>query len=262
MGAVVPIMVLSYLSDSLGAIPAYMVSALIPVGWVLVDLFFITRRFNFITSFLGLSAIVRGLLAFWFVDGAFYAFKDSVGGLLTALVFAGSLVVGRPLVGAFAAQGLAPRTPEQETSLEHLFGEAPIARTLWASTGMLALLNVATSVANFVFNLWIVTAPFGTGEFNLQVARVNAITRLVLGIPEFVAVGFAIWWVIYSLHSRLYSQLPRDTGKKRDFWDLVELREKRLGSCLPCNRFIYRLGSTYATDGLGHIVLQIVTPAS
>ena len=63
LGAVVPILVLSYLSDPLGAVPAYLISALIPVGWVLADLIFITRRFNFITGVLGLNAIVRGLLA-------------------------------------------------------------------------------------------------------------------------------------------------------------------------------------------------------
>jgi hypothetical protein len=226
MGAVVPILVLSYLTDDFGAVPAYVVSALIPVGWVLLDLFFVTKRFNYITGFLGLSAIVRGLLAFWFVDGTLYALKDSVGGILTTLVFGGSLVVGRPLVGAFVAQGLDPRTREQENSLDHLFAEHPVARTLRVSTAMLALLNAATSFANFLLNLWIVTAPFGTGEFNSQVARVNAITRLALGIPEFLAVGFAIWWVIYSLHSRLYSRLPGGIGK-RDFWELVKMREKR-----------------------------------
>jgi len=98
---------------------------------------------------------------------------------------------------------------------------------LRVSTAMLALLNAATSFANFLLNLWIVTAPFGTGEFNSQVAQVNAITRLALGIPEFLAVGFAIWWIIYSLHSRLYSQLPAGTGKS-EFWELVEMREKRV----------------------------------
>ena len=227
VGAVAPILVLSYLTEPLGAVPAYVVSALIPVGWVLLDLFFVTRRFNFITGFLGLSAIVRGLLAFWFVDGALYALKDSVGGILTALVFGGSLVVGRSLVGAFVAQGLNPHTSEQENSLERLFAEPPVARLLRVSTAMLALLNAATSFANFLLNLWIVTAPFGTGEFNSQVAQVNAITRLALGIPEFLAVGFAIWWIIYSLHSRLYSQLPAGTGKS-EFWELVEMREKRV----------------------------------
>ena len=111
LGAVVPILILSYLSDPLGAVPAYLLSALIPVGWVLVDLFFVSRRFNFITAFLGLNAIVRGLLAFWFVDGALYALKDTVGSILIVVVFGGSLLLGHPLLGAFVAQALDPRTP-------------------------------------------------------------------------------------------------------------------------------------------------------
>jgi hypothetical protein len=226
LGAVVPILVLSYLSDPLGAVPAYLLSALIPVGWVLADLFFLSRRFNFITAFLGLNAIVRGLLAFWFVDGALYAFKDTVGGILIVVVFGGSLLLGHPLLGAFVAQALDPRTAEQEASLERLFAERPVARTLLISTAGLALLNAVTAAINFVLNLWIVTAPFGTGEFNSQVARVNALTRLTLSVPEFLVMGLAIWWVIYSLYSRLYSRLP-DVDGRRDFWDLVEAQGKR-----------------------------------
>ncbi|MDP8951437.1 MAG: hypothetical protein M3N18_04215 [Actinomycetota bacterium] len=41
LGAVVPILVVSYLSGPLGAVPAYLISALIPVSWVVVDLFFL-----------------------------------------------------------------------------------------------------------------------------------------------------------------------------------------------------------------------------
>ncbi len=220
MGAVVPILVLSYLSDPLGAVPAYVVSALIPVGWVLADLLFVTRRFNFITAFLGLSAIVRGLLAFWFVDGVLFALKDSVGGVLVALIFGGSLLVGRPVMRAFAAQSVDPRTPEQESALEGLFAERPVARALATGTAMLALVNAATSLANFWLNLSIVTAAFGTAEFNSQVARVNAITRLALGVPEFLAMGFALWMVFYTLYSRLGSGAAGET----DFWELVRLR--------------------------------------
>ena len=95
-GAVVPILILSYLSDPLGTVPAYLIAALIPVGWVLADLFVVSRRFNFITAFLGLNAIARGLLAFWFVDGALYALKDTVGSILAVLLFGGSLLLGRP----------------------------------------------------------------------------------------------------------------------------------------------------------------------
>lgn len=225
LGAVVPILVLSYLSDPLGAVPAYLLSALVPVVWVLADLSLVSRRFNFITAFLGLNAVVRGLLAFWFVDGALYALKDTVGSILVVLVFGGSLLLGRPLLGAFVAQALGPRTPEQEASLERLFAERPVARALLVGTAGLALLNAATAAINFLLNLRMVGAPFGTGEFNSQVARVNALTRLTLGVPEFVVMGLMIWWVIYALHSRLYSRLP-DVGGRRDFWELVEAQGK------------------------------------
>ena len=218
-------MVLSYLSDPLGAVPAYLLSAFVPVGWVLADLFWFSRRFNFITAFLGLNAIVRGLLALWFVDGVLYALKDTVGSILVVVVFGGSILLGRPLLGAFVAQALDPRTPEQAASLERLFAERPVARTLLISTAGLTLLNASTAAINFVLNLWTVTAAFGTGEFNSQVARVNAVTRLTLGVPEFVVMGLAIWWVIYSLHSRLYSR-PTDAGGRRDFWELVEAKGK------------------------------------
>lgn len=220
MGAVLPILVLSYLSDTLGAVPAYVVSAMIPVGWVLADLFFITRRFNFITGFLGLNAMVRGVLAFWFVDGVLYALKDTVGGVLVALIFGGSLLIGRPAMRPFVAQSVGPRTPEQGSALEKLFAERPVARALATGTAMLALVNAATSFANFWLNLYIVIAPFGTSEFNAQVARVNAITRVAFGIPEFLVMGFALWLVFYTL----YSRLPKAEGDT-DFWELVRLRE-------------------------------------
>ena len=206
--------------------PAYLLSAFVPVGWVLADLFLFSRRFNFITAFLGLNAIVRGLLALWFVDGALYALKDTVGSILVVVVFGGSILLGRPLLGAFVAQALDPRTPEQEVLLERLFAERPLARTILISTAGLALLNAATAAINFLLNLRMVTAPFGTGEFNSQVARVNALTRLTLGVPEFLVMALAIWWVIYTLHSRLYSGLS-DVGGRRDFWELVEVQGKR-----------------------------------
>src|SRR5918995_4063548 len=153
-----------------------------------------------------------------------YALKDTVGGIVAVLLFGGSLL--RPLLGAFAAQALDPRTPEQEASLERLSAERSVARPLLISTAGLTLLNAASAAINFVLNLWIVTAPFGTEEFNSQVARVNALTRLTLGVPEFLVMGLAIWWIIYSLHSLLYSRL-RDVDGRRDFWELVEAKEKR-----------------------------------
>ena len=221
-GLIIPIVILSRFSDDLGNITAYVVSALVPVTWVAVDLFFITKRFNFITSFLGLNAVVRGVLAFWFVDGVAYAFKDSVPSLLWVVVFGASLVFGRPLISAFLEQTFDPRTQTQERSLKNLFDENPVHRAFWYGTLAMVLLSVVTGVANFLLNLRIVTAEFGTQAFNAQVAQSNAIARFAIAIPEALAL-----MVVVGLALRVvYARLPGDPSEK-DFWDLMELREAR-----------------------------------
>ena len=60
----------------LGAPLAYLTAALIPVGWVALDLLVITRQFNAITAVAGITALGSGVLAFWFVDGVLFALKD------------------------------------------------------------------------------------------------------------------------------------------------------------------------------------------
>ena len=219
-GLIVPIIILSRFSDELGNVTAYVVSALVPVTWVAIDLLFITKRFNFITSFLGLNAVVRGILAFWFVDGVAYAFKDSVPSLLWVVVFGASLVFGRPLISAFLEQSFDPRTPDQERSLRNLFDERPVRRALWLGTLAMVLISIITGVANFFLNLRIVTAGFGTGTFNAQVAESNAIARFAISIPETV-----VLMVVVGLALRtVYARLPGDPGDG-DFWELMALRQ-------------------------------------
>ena len=221
-GLVVPIIILSRFSDELGNVTAYVVSALVPVTWVAVDLFFITKRFNFITSFLGLNAVVRGILAFWFVDGVAYAFKDSVPSLLWVVVFGASLAFGRPLIGAFLEQSFDPRSPDQERSLRGLFDERPARRALWFGTLAMVLLSVITGMANFFLNIWIVTADFGTRAFNAQVAESNAIARFAISIPETLVLMVVVAFALRAV----YARLPGDPGDK-DFWELMELRRAR-----------------------------------
>lgn len=221
-GLVIPIFILSRLSETLGAVPAYLLAALVPVGWVAVDLLFITKRFNFITTFLGLNAVLRGILAFWFVDGILYALKDSAPSLLWVLVFGGSLVAGRPLLYHFSAQALDPRTERQSQLLRQFFSERPIRRSLWVGTAILTGVSVVSTLANFFLNLAVVTASFGTDAFNAQVAQANAIARVAIAIPEAAAMGVVIMVVFRAI----YAKLPDEQGEE-DFWELVEAREAR-----------------------------------
>jgi hypothetical protein len=224
-GLIIPIVILSRFSDDLGNITAYVVSALVPVTWVAVDLLFITKRFNFITSFLGLNAVVRGILAFWFVDGVAYAFKDSAPSLLWVVVFGASLMFGRPLISAFLEQTFDPRTPEQERSIGVLFDEPPVRRALWIGTFAMVLLSIVTGIANFFLNLWIVTAEFGTQMFNSQVAESNAIARFAIAIPE----ALALMVVVGLALKTIYARLPGDPGDE-DFWELLEAHQAKKGA--------------------------------
>ncbi|MEO0987153.1 MAG: VC0807 family protein [Cyanobacteria bacterium J06639_14] len=224
MGTVIPILILDNLNEQLGTVTTYIVAALIPVAWIFIDLLFMTKRFNFITSYVGAFAILRGLLAFWFVDGVQFAFKDSVGSIFTIIVFWGSILIRKPIMYYFLMQGFSPNSPEQEKSLKALLKESRVYRALVKGTEIVLMATLLTGVANFFLNLQIVVADFGTIAFNQQVAQVNAITRIALTIPEFIGIGIAA----ASIRRAMLYYLPKENGKEQsesDFWDLLQQRE-------------------------------------
>lgn len=224
MGTVIPILILDNLNEQLGTVTTYVVAAFVPVAWIFIDLFFITKRFNFITSYVGAFAIGRGLLAFWFVDGIQFAFKDSVGSLFAAAVFGGSILIRKPIMYYFLMQGLNPDSPKQEKSLKGLLTESKVYWSLVKGTKIVLIITLLTGLANFFLNLQIVVADFGTTAFNQQVAQVNAITRIALTIPEYIGVGIAAVFI----RRAMFYYLPQESGKEHsesDFWDLLQLRE-------------------------------------
>ncbi|HEY3290337.1 MAG TPA: VC0807 family protein [Anaerolineae bacterium] len=222
MGAVIPILILSYLTRPFGAPTAYVTAALVPVCYVLVDMFFITRRFNFITSYMAATAILNGALAFWFVDGARYAFKDTVGPLFNLVLFGGSLLINRPILQYFVAQALNPDTAERRESIDKLMTERQIVRSLMLGTLVITIDAVFISIVNFIVNLSNVTAVFGTDEFNQQVARVTAFTRVVFPIASLVTYTIAIGIVFKAF----YQHLPKQEGvpqMETQFMTLIDL---------------------------------------
>ena len=220
-GTVIPILILTYLNEQLGTVGAYVAAALVPVTWVLLDLFLITKRFNVITSYIGAAAIANGLLAFWFVDGLRFALKDSFGSFLTVVVFGGSMIVAKPMLYYFTAQALQPGSPRQERLLHDLFQEPNVARAIAGGTLLMVAINALAIVVNVSLNLRIVTAGFGTTLFNQQVAQVNAITRIVLTIPANIGLIVAI----VMIRRAVTQHLPEDEDDESDFWELMELRQ-------------------------------------
>lgn len=224
LGAVVPILILDRLSEPLGNIPAYILAAMIPVAWVFIDLFFITRKFNIITSYVGFTSLVSGLLTFWFVDGLLYAIKDTSGLVLRAAIFGGSVLIGRPIFKYFFIQALNPDTAEREQSLNELLRVSDVNRAIVVGTALIVVETLLSAAFNFYLNINMVTAAFDTLAFNQQIAQVNAITRIALTIPSFIVFGIAMWLI----YRAIYRHLPKEDGKSQlesDFWDLIKMRE-------------------------------------
>ncbi len=232
IGAAAPILILKYGTAPLGTLPAYLTAALVPVAWVILDLFVITRRFNFISSYAGAGAIMRGALAFWYVDGALFAFKDTASYMLAVLVFGGSVLIARPVTRAIAFQGLGPDTPDREKALDHIMHEPVVVAALNKSSWIIALSNLLAGIANYIINLKMVLAPFGTPLFNDQVANVNAITRVVLVLPDMLA----LFWGFSLMYKAVYSLLPaydKDDPGTEDFWELLRRRDEQIASGEP-----------------------------
>jgi hypothetical protein len=225
IGAFVPILILNNLTRPLGAPLAYVLAALVPVSYVLIDTFALSRRFNAITTYVASTAIMNGVLAFWFVDGWQYALKDTAGLIFASGLFFGSLLLGRPMFEFFAAQVFQPDTPQKDRALRALCAKPIVRQGLITATVIVGAANVALGIVNFLLNVNIVIAPFGTESFNAQVAQVNAITRVLFPVVSLGVFAGAF----YLVYRAFFQVLPSEAGKSQfesEFWDLVRLWEQ------------------------------------
>ena len=111
--------------------------------------------------------------------------------------------------------------------MQRLLNESNVMRAMKQSALLIGVTNLAAGCVNYVINFRMVTAPFNTPAFNDQVANVNAITRIVLVLPDMLALFFA-----FSLmYKAMYALLPADEGADPDageFWTLLKRREDAL----------------------------------
>ena len=211
---VIPIMILSpnLLGEGIGIasllgggtggnIRAYLLAALIPVGYVLWDIVF-NRNVSPVALIGGAGALVSGALAFWYVDGFWYAVKDSARSYLVGLAFLVSAGTRVPLFRVFLDAASIGEKPEGRAASAKALRDPAVHRGLVAGTLAFAVVDILGGVVNSFVNYERVTAKFGTEAFNAQVAEVNAIMRLPgLGI-SLLGVFAAIYFVQKAVKAR------------------------------------------------------------
>ena len=197
-------------SDVLGNVQTYVIAALIPAIYILIDTLR-TRQFNPVTTVAASSALLGGGLAFLQVSGAAFALKDSYRPIVFALVMGGSLLLGKPFFQVFLRQAITDITDDKKPLLEKLFSAPNVRLGLRNATLLIAVESVVTAVANFLVNYNVVTLTFGSKAFNAQVLQANAAMYIPSLALSFLGFGAAYWLVQRGV--------TKDFGSKAQLFD-------------------------------------------
>jgi hypothetical protein len=197
-------------SDILGNVQTYVIAALIPAIYILIDTLR-TRQFNPVTTVAASSALLGGGLAFLQVSGAAFALKDSYRPIVFALVMGGSLLLGKPFFQVFLRQAITDITDDKKPLLEKLFNAPNVRLGLRNATLLIAIESVVTAVANFLVNYNLVTLTFGSKAFNAQVLQANAVMYVPSLALSFLGFGAAYWLVQRGV--------TKDFGEKAQLFD-------------------------------------------
>ncbi len=184
-----------------GNIRAYLLAALVPVAYVLWDVL-VNRNVSPVALIGGAGALVSGALAFWYVDGFWYAIKDSARSYLTGILFLLSAATSVPLFKVFLDAASIGETPENKSATQQAMRDPVVHKGLVAGTVVFALVDLVGGVINSMVNYKYVVAKFGSTAFNTQVAEVNAIMRIPGLVISMVGVFAAIWLVQRAVKAR------------------------------------------------------------
>ena len=197
-------------SDVLGNVQTYVIAALIPAIYILIDTLR-TRQFNPVTTVAASSALLGGGLAFLQVSGAAFALKDSYRPIVFALVMGVSLLLGKPFFQVFLRQAITDITDDKKPLLEKLFSAPNVRLGLRNATLLIAVESAVTAVANFLVNYNLVTLTFGSKAFNAQVLQANAAMYIPSLALSFLGFGAAYWLVQRGV--------TKDFGSKAQLFD-------------------------------------------
>lgn len=185
------------LSRPLGTYGVYVLAGLLPTIYIVWD----TARhrvLNPFAIFLLAGALSGAAVSFLKLDGVAFALKDALhSGLLVLICFV-SLAVRRPLFEFLFYGVVAPETPQQSRLLKVALAFPPVRRALAGATWLVALKALLLGVGSYLVAIHFVTLPFGTADFNAQVAAAHAITFPLALILDAIFYGLAAWLTLQA----------------------------------------------------------------
>lgn len=184
-----------------GNVRAYLLAALLPVAYVLWDIL-VNRNVSPVALLGGATALVSGALAFWYVDGFWYAIKDSARPFLTAIFAFVSAATAYPMFRIFLDAASIAESPQHRAATQVAMKAPSVARALVQATLLFGVIDLIGGVVNTAVNYHLVLAKFGTDAFNAQVAQANAVMRVPGLAISLVGAAIAFWLVQRAVTAR------------------------------------------------------------
>lgn len=194
----IPVLVLSKLSDRLGARNALLLALVFPLGYGLYDAWR-RRKFNFIAALGFCSTLATGGLGLMRLDPFWFAVKEaSVPGVIGVMVIL-SQWTKRPLVRTFLLNDEVMNLPRIDAALDERGLRPMFDRLLTSSSWLLAGSFALSAVLNFALARHLITAMPETVEFNEQYGKMLWWSWPVIVVPTMLVTIFALWRLVKGL---------------------------------------------------------------
>lgn len=198
LSIVIPVLVLSKLSDRLGARNALLLALAFPLGYGLYDAWR-RRKFNFIAALGFCSTLATGGLGLMRLEPFWFAVKEASVPAIIGVMVVVSQWTKRPLVRTFLLNDEVMNLPRIHAALDERGLRPMFDRLLASSSWLLAGSFALSAVLNFALARYLITAMPETVEFNEQYGKMLWWSWPVIVGPTMLVTIFALWRLIKGL---------------------------------------------------------------
>jgi len=200
---VIPVLILSKLSSTLGPLKTLFLALASPLIYGIYD---ITKRKQASPiAILGItSVLIKGIFALYKVDGFWFAVQEAAIPTFLGVFTIVSAWVGKPFVNYFIYNENIFNINLLEERLSINNAQRQFKSLIWQVTMVFGFAFFLGGVLNFILAINIIVSPAGTEAFNKEFAEMTWKGHIVVALPKLIISIFGLWWFI--------SQLKKLTG--------------------------------------------------
>jgi hypothetical protein len=187
-----PGLILSKLSDHIGAKQALVLALSFPLAYGIYDL--IKRKnFNFLSALGFASTLATGGFGLMKLSPLWFAVKEAAVPTIIGLTVIISQWTKKPLVRSLLLNEQIVNMPRVNAALDERHARPAFNQLLRDASVLLTLSFALSAVLNFVLARYLITAMPDTPEFNAQLGKMTWMSWPVIVVPSMAMMMFALW---------------------------------------------------------------------